>query len=82
MMYGFGEEREPRDDTLDLMELYVIEFVSNLAKRSLAKSQRGGFNSIQLRDLLKVIEDDDKKFLRVPYLLTGLEAIDIRKIKK
>jgi hypothetical protein len=29
-----------------------------------------------------VIEDDDKKFLRVPYLLTGLEAIDIRKIKK
>jgi hypothetical protein len=46
MMYGFGEEREPRDDTLELMELYVIEFVSNLAKRSLAKSQRGGFNSI------------------------------------
>lgn len=31
---------------------------------------------------MKVIEEDDKKFMRVPYLLTGLEAIDINKIKK
>ncbi len=38
MMYGFGEEREPRDDTLELMELYVVEFITNLAKRSLQRS--------------------------------------------
>ena len=31
---------------------------------------------------MKVIEDDEKKFLRVPYLLTGLESINIEKIKK
>ena len=35
MMYGFGEEKDPNEETLELMELYVIEFVSNVAKRSL-----------------------------------------------
>jgi len=38
MMIGFGECDEPREDTLELMELYVIEFISNVTKRSLAKS--------------------------------------------
>jgi hypothetical protein len=80
MMIGFGESGEPRDDTVELMELYVIEFISNISKRSLQRSQRGGFSTIQLRDLLKVIEEDEKKFLRVPYLLTGLQSMDIRKI--
>jgi len=28
---------------------------------------------------LKVIEEDEKKFLRVPYLLTGLQ--DMRKVR-
>lgn len=56
MMYGFGEDMEPRDDTLELMEEYVIEFMNNVTKRSLIRSQRSGFNTIQLRDLLKVIE--------------------------
>jgi hypothetical protein len=46
MMYGFGEDQEPREDTLEIMEMYVIEFMSNLAKRSLSRSQRSGFNSI------------------------------------
>lgn len=26
-----------------------------------------------MRDLLKVVESDEKKFLRVPYIITGLE---------
>ena len=72
MMYGFGEERDPNEETLELMELYVIEFISNVTKRSLQRSQRSGYNSIQLRDLLKVLQDDDKKFLRTPYFLTAL----------
>ena len=81
-MFGFGEEEEPNEDTIDLMEVYVVEFLSNITKRSLARSQRSGYNSIQLRDLLKVIEDDDKKFLRAPYMLAAQKAIDTSKIKK
>jgi hypothetical protein len=38
MMQGFGETSEPRDDTLDLMEAYVFEFINNVIHRSLAKS--------------------------------------------
>jgi hypothetical protein len=38
MMYGFGEVDNPRDDTLDLMETYVYEFITNVIHRSLAKS--------------------------------------------
>lgn len=82
MMIGFGENSDPRDDTVDLMELYVIEFITNISKRAQARSQRAGFGNIQLRDLLKVIEDDQKKFLRVPYLLTGIQSMDIRKLQK
>jgi hypothetical protein len=71
MMHGFGEVDNPRDDTLEMMETYVYEFITNVIHRSLAKSQRAGFAQIQIRDLLKVIESDQKKFLRVPYIHRG-----------
>ena len=53
------------------MEAYVYEFITNIIHRSLGRSQRAGSAQIQVRDLLKVIENDQKKFLRVPYILTG-----------
>lgn len=71
MMQGFGETSDPRDDTLDLMEAYVFEFINNVIHRSLSRSQRAGFAQIQVRDLLKVIESDEKKLLRAPYIITG-----------
>jgi hypothetical protein len=43
MMQGFGETADPRDDTLDLMEAYVFEFINNVIHRSLSRSQRAGF---------------------------------------
>lgn len=30
MMRGFGECDEPKDETLELMEAYVYEFINNL----------------------------------------------------
>jgi hypothetical protein len=71
MMKGFGESGEPRDDTLELLEAFVYEFTNNLVQRSLQRSQRSGFAQIQMRDVLKVIEKDEKKFLRMPYIITG-----------
>ena len=71
MMQGFGETADPRDDTLDLMEGYVFEFINNVIHRSLSRSQRAGFAQIQVRDLLKIIESDEKKLLRAPYIITG-----------
>ena len=37
-MYGFGEDKDPNEETLELMELYVIEFISNVSKRALSRS--------------------------------------------
>eukprot|EP00349_Pseudokeronopsis_sp_Brazil_P004429 CAMPEP_0202961650 /NCGR_PEP_ID=MMETSP1396-20130829/5726_1 /ASSEMBLY_ACC=CAM_ASM_000872 /TAXON_ID= /ORGANISM="Pseudokeronopsis sp., Strain Brazil" /LENGTH=85 /DNA_ID=CAMNT_0049681641 /DNA_START=160 /DNA_END=415 /DNA_ORIENTATION=+ len=61
---------------MELMETYVIEYVTNVTRRAMARSQRSGYNTLMLRDLLKVIEEDDKKFLRVPYFLTMLQAVE------
>ena len=71
LMRGFGESGEPRDDTLELLESYVFEFINNLVQRSLQRSQRGGYAQIQVRDLLKVLEQDEKKYLRMPYIVTN-----------
>ena len=49
----------------------MFEFINNTVHRSLARSQRAGFAQIQVRDLLKVIEKDEKKLLRAPYIITG-----------
>jgi hypothetical protein len=38
MMQGFGETETPKDETVDLMEAYVYEFINNLVRRSLARS--------------------------------------------
>ena len=35
MMRGFGDDLEPRRDTSELMEQYLIEFLSNTCNRTL-----------------------------------------------
>lgn len=69
MMSAFGET-EAKEDTLDLMEVYVYEFINNVVHRALAKSQRAGFVNVQLRDLVKVLKQDETKFMRIPYIIT------------
>lgn len=71
IMQGFGECTSPRDDTLELLEAYVYEFITNVVYRSLSRSQRAGSAQIHIRDLLKVIESNKKMFLRVPYVIIG-----------
>jgi hypothetical protein len=50
------------------MEIYLIDFLSSILKNAYSRSRRAGYNKIKLRDLLKVIEYDQKLFLRVPTL--------------
>jgi len=75
MMFGFGEDPEPREDTLELMELYVNEVMTNVAKRAIEKSQRSGYQSFQVRDLLQVLEQNEKQFLRAGYNLAMQEVM-------
>lgn len=46
MMRGFGESADPKEETVELMEVFVYEFINNLVQRSLLRSQRAGFAQI------------------------------------
>ena len=78
LMYGYGDD-DPQDDaTVDLMEVYVQEFVINLVSQAMRRSQRhnNGSNSIRLADVLNVIKHDEKKYLRMPYILSTQQEIN------
>ena len=46
MMYGFGDDLEPLKETTELMEQYIIEYITNFVKRVLNRSMRGGHDSM------------------------------------
>ena len=77
LMYGFGDAgpEEQNEESVALLETYVEEFVTNLVSRSYQRTMRSGrttVNQIRLADVLKVLEKDQKKFLRMPYIIKAL----------
>ena len=78
LMYGYGDAILPNDETVDLMEVYVQEYVINLVAQSMRRSQRhtNGSNSIRLADVLNVLKHDEKKYLRMPYILSTQQEIN------
>ncbi len=83
-MYGFGDDKKPSESSVELLEIYVEEFISNLVTRAARRSQRLGNNLVTVADVLRVLKQDDKKYLRMPYLLTMTKQIqnDHKKIAK
>ncbi len=79
-MYGFGDVENPENDTIELLENYLIEYIQNIALLAFKRSKRRGFNEIKLKDLLYIIKNDKKKFYRVPTLLSFYEIL--KKTKK
>lgn len=79
-MFGFGDVENPDNETTELLEQYVIEYVQNVALLAYKRSKRRGFNEIKLKDLLYIIKKDKKKFYRVPSLLSFYEIL--KKTKK
>ena len=69
LMYGFGDHPEPNETSVGLLEVYVEEFIVNLVSRTARRSQRHGHNNLKLADILKVLQKDEKKFLRMSYIL-------------
>ena len=75
-MYGFGDHEFPNEASLDLLEIYVEEFIVNLVVRTARRSQRNGSNVLKLADVLRVLQKDEKKFLRMPYILAAHKEIE------
>ena len=71
LMFGCGDDINPDEQTVDLMETYFEEVLINLVLQSSKRSQRHGANSIRLSDVLHVIRKDERKYLRMPYIINA-----------
>ena len=74
-MFGFGDNEYPNEASLDLLEIYVEEFIVNLVVRTQRRAQRNGSNTLELADVLRSLQKDEKKFLRMPYILAAQKEI-------
>ncbi|KAL3078768.1 hypothetical protein niasHS_014550 [Heterodera schachtii] len=77
MLFGFGDERNPNDDTLEALEQIVVEYVKEVCRKAL---EVGKPNRVNLEDIHYLIRRDQKKFSRVKELLSLSE--ELKKARK
>ncbi|KAF8360708.1 taf-13 [Pristionchus pacificus] len=77
MMYGFGDDKEPFDKTLEMLESIVLDYIKEMCERAKAV---GKPDKIQLEDIHYLIRRDVKKFARVKDLLSMSE--ELKKARK
>lgn len=66
MLYGFGDDSNPYQDTVDLIEHLAIEYVIDMTKRAVDVSKSG---RVAVEDIIFLIRKDERKFSRVKELL-------------
>ncbi|KAI0985086.1 hypothetical protein GJ496_011655 [Pomphorhynchus laevis] len=72
MMYGFGDDKNPFDESVDFLEDIVIEYMTNTALRAAAVRQGP---RIQPEDLLFTLRYDERKYSRTLELLSMNEEL-------
>jgi len=77
MMFGFGDDQNPYSESVDMLEDLVVEFISEMTKKSMEVGRPG---RISVEDVIYLIRKDSKKFSRVKELLLMSEAL--RKARK
>lgn len=77
MLYAFGDAKQPRPDTVQLVE----QLVTNYLTRYLEKAKRvSPMGKLRTEDLLFCLRDDPKKLARVEELLFMNE--ELKKARK
>ena len=71
LMFGFGDCKSPLDETVELLDEYMQEFVLNLSEKALKRSKRRDTNNneIKVEDLLYFLQSDNKKSMRVAKII-------------
>jgi hypothetical protein len=80
-MYGFGDVQQKHilNETSELMEDMVLEYIDNITTQALNLSQKRG--KLALPDFLYIIRNDQKKYNRAYELLQNEKKIkEVRKI--
>lgn len=67
MMYGFGDDKHPREDTVDCIEDLLVEFVLEVTRMSLevGKSTAERLDKLRMEDVMFVLRKDPKKVDRI-----------------
>jgi Transcription initiation factor IID, 18kD subunit len=69
MMYGFGDDREPRADSIKLMEEFVLEYVTGLVGKATDVAAMQRRDRPDVTDIKFVIRKNRRQLNRVRYLL-------------
>ena len=80
IMYGFGDVENPDQESVELLQEYVIEYIQNIAYAAFRRNKRKGSNELSLRDLLYVLKKDKKRYYRIKNLIHFYE--NAKSIKK
>ena len=81
MMFAFGDDAEPLEESYALMESILVEFIDRYLRKAMRRSHvRGMYNKIIKDDLLFLIKDNPKYIYRIAYIIQSSQVVD--KLKK
>lgn len=75
LSFAFGDERDPRSDTLELLECYMIEYIKDLLNKAQNRSNRRGQPKLELQDLMHYLKDQPKQFHRIKELQNKKKSV-------
>ena len=78
MMFGYGDDAEPFEESVELMEDLLIDYVTDLAHLCMRTSVNPG--RLQMEDVLFLLRKDEKKFARCKELLET--SVELKKTMK
>ena len=79
-MYAFGDDKNPREDSVELLEEYLFGFVNMLVQRGVNRRSRRDNSAVKLNkeDVLQIIKSDPKWLARVSYIINKKTEVDKR----
>lgn len=78
MLYAFGDVQNPRQDTADLLEEIVIQYIADLTSQAHSACKKRG--KLRTEDLMFCVRKDKKKLSRMQELLYMNE--ELKKARK
>eukprot|EP00898_Chlorokybus_atmophyticus_P000215 jgi/Chlat1/1194/Chrsp115S01670 len=78
MMYGFGDDPQPLQESVDLVEELVVDYLTDMMHKALDVSSRRG--RLQTEDIIFLIRKDLRKYKRAQELLRMYE--ELKRVRK
>lgn len=72
MMYGFGDDRNPYTESVELVEDLVLKYITDTTLKALEVGKTG---KITVEDIMHLLKRDPRKLSRVKELLTMNEEL-------